>query len=639
MAASTERALGPGLPETTAAALHGRIDALASQSRAIEAEVLRDVIAYTSSGTHRSRDGFSGIRDWIIECFDFHRSVAGAIASIARLAPKFKVLTKAAREGTARIDAVAYAARRLEREGLTRHARTLYPAGPIESPFDASVPCATPEELVREYCTHAPFADLVQHLDRLCADLLDDQSLKDEASQQTLAWVEATQRPDRMWDLQGRLTEATGALLDNLFKTAVPPPSQDQADADGLLPAAANRNAEALHQVLASYGTDPAAPRRHGHTATLSLVADVEVLRGEVDLAASPERTPTLDGRAVSVSRARLLACEAGVIPVVFDYEKGEAVELGREERLPNTALRRKLETEQPDGCAWHGCTRPVSWCESHHVDHWIDGGKTDADNLILLCRFHHGRIHTRQWKVEKTGPGQARITHTPTGNTDADWETDYTSGAAASGLPTGLDASEYAPAFEHELNAIATETEWRTAVDAALAARTQARQRFTDTETPTATTSPPGPAKAPALSGTRAGTAGPLPGTEDLGPPPFLPSPGTPAGDRERTPPTRSSPRGTGHHHAQATPEPPRPQSHRRPHPHPGIRIRTTHCGRDRNRNRDQRSSGLPRTPPAPASDPRQSPHPSIADRLKPNRTPAPPRQRTPEMDPPLHR
>ena len=43
---------------------------------------------------------------------------------------------------------------------------------------------------------------------------------------------------------------------------------------------------------------------------------------------------------------------------------------------------------------------------------HWADGGVTNAENLILLCRFHHGRIHTAGWTVEKTGPGQAIITH-----------------------------------------------------------------------------------------------------------------------------------------------------------------------------------------------------------------------------------
>ncbi|GAB3998024.1 hypothetical protein GCM10029992_22650 [Glycomyces albus] len=145
-----------------------------------------------------------------------------------------------------------------------------------------------------------------------------------------------------------------------------------------------------MHQMLSVYGADPAAPKRHGHTATLHLTCDLATLQGE-----DTGRLPLLEGRPISVAKARMLACEAGVIPSVFDYEAGEAIELGRTARLPNTALRRKLELEQPEGCAWHGCTRPIHWTEAHHLRHWADGGETVAENLILLCRFHHGRIHT----------------------------------------------------------------------------------------------------------------------------------------------------------------------------------------------------------------------------------------------------
>ncbi|MCC3765981.1 HNH endonuclease, partial [Glycomyces sp. TRM65418] len=135
--------------------------------------------------------------------------------------------------------------------------------------------------------------------------------------------------------------------------------------------------------------------KRHGHTATLDLTVDIETLQGK-----DTGRLPLLEGKPISVAKARLLACEAGIIPSVFNYQSGEAIELGRALRLPNAALRRKLELEQPQGCAWHGCDRPVAWTEAHHLQHWADGGKTTAENLILLCRFHHGRLHTTGWTV-----------------------------------------------------------------------------------------------------------------------------------------------------------------------------------------------------------------------------------------------
>ena len=134
------------------------------------------------------------------------------------------------------------------------------------------------------------------------------------------------------------------------------------------------------------------------------------------------------------------------VIPSVFNYATGEAVELGRAVRLPNTALRRKLELEQPEGCAWNGCDLPIAWTEAHHIIHWADGGDTNAENLILLCRFHHGRIHTTGWTVEKTGPGQAIITHHEDHETQDD-KADRGSGKVAGvGVRTGAPTPTWMP-------------------------------------------------------------------------------------------------------------------------------------------------------------------------------------------------
>ncbi|SDL38131.1 HNH endonuclease [Glycomyces sambucus] len=423
-----------------AALQRSRLEALAAQARSLEAATLGEVIAYTSAGLHKTCDGFSGIRDWIMESFAFNASSAGQMASIARLAPKYKHLAEAALSGSASLDAIAYTMRRLEREGLAVYSRVPYPS-PVESPYDGSTSCRTPEELIREYCVHAARSELAELFDKVCAELFDQQSLLDELSQQTLAWMEVSERADGMWDLDGRLTGDTGRLLSNALRTAVPPPRQDEADEVGVLPSASRRNAEALHQMVAAYGADPGAPKRHGHTATLNLLCDIETLREE-----KTGRLPVLDGKPVSVAKARLLACEAGIIPSVFDYETGEALELGREKRLPNTALRHKLELEQQGGCAWSGCRAPISWTEAHHVVHWAEGGATSADNMILLCRFHHGRIHTDKWEIAKIGPGKASITHV-NGTTDEDWEA-----SPLKDLPNGHDSSEWSPMHRREL-------------------------------------------------------------------------------------------------------------------------------------------------------------------------------------------
>jgi hypothetical protein len=32
--------------------------------------------------------------------------------------------------------------------------------------------------------------------------------------------------------------------------------------------------------------------------------------------------------------------------------------------------------------------------CDAHHIEHWVDGGPTSLDNLVLLCRRHHRLVH-----------------------------------------------------------------------------------------------------------------------------------------------------------------------------------------------------------------------------------------------------
>jgi hypothetical protein len=45
-------------------------------------------------------------------------------------------------------------------------------------------------------------------------------------------------------------------------------------------------------------------------------------------------------------------------------------------------------------------CDRPPGWTDAHHIHHWTNGGPTTLDNLVLLCRLHHGIIHHSQWHI-----------------------------------------------------------------------------------------------------------------------------------------------------------------------------------------------------------------------------------------------
>src|SRR5207249_11862238 len=57
--------------------------------------------------------------------------------------------------------------------------------------------------------------------------------------------------------------------------------------------------------------------------------------------------------------------------------------------------------------CRWPACERPASWCDGHHLVHWIEGGETNLDNCVLLCKRHHRLVHGGGWQLIKTQQGE----------------------------------------------------------------------------------------------------------------------------------------------------------------------------------------------------------------------------------------
>ncbi|WP_372470770.1 HNH endonuclease signature motif containing protein [Saccharothrix luteola] len=80
-----------------------------------------------------------------------------------------------------------------------------------------------------------------------------------------------------------------------------------------------------------------------------------------------------------------------------------EVLDLGRTKRTVSVAQRKALHARDR-GCAFPGCGRPPKRCDAHHVEHWADGGDTDLDNMVLLCRTHHSLIHHSRWRITMTG-------------------------------------------------------------------------------------------------------------------------------------------------------------------------------------------------------------------------------------------
>ncbi len=104
-------------------------------------------------------------------------------------------------------------------------------------------------------------------------------------------------------------------------------------------------------------------------------------------------------GGAISATAARRIACCAGIQRVVLD-PAGAVLDVGREYRSATAAQFAAL-IARDGGCAFPGCTRPAAWCIAHHITHWVDGGPTNVDNMVLLCTWHHTVVHHHGWSIE----------------------------------------------------------------------------------------------------------------------------------------------------------------------------------------------------------------------------------------------
>lgn len=102
---------------------------------------------------------------------------------------------------------------------------------------------------------------------------------------------------------------------------------------------------------------------------------------------------------------ARRLACHATVV-VALDDDVGHTMYEGRARRDPTPTQRREL-WRRDRHCRFPGCTNAI-FVNPHHLRWWKrDRGKTDLDNLALLCEHHHHLVHTRAWRLEGDASGE----------------------------------------------------------------------------------------------------------------------------------------------------------------------------------------------------------------------------------------
>ena len=109
--------------------------------------------------------------------------------------------------------------------------------------------------------------------------------------------------------------------------------------------------------------------------------------------------TETRSGHSIATESVSRLACDAVLQRIELDTN-GIPVNVGRKYRTASDAQWQSVAAIYTS-CAWHGCDRPLSWCQLHHIHEWEHGGPTDLCNLVPLCSTHHHAVHEGRWTIK----------------------------------------------------------------------------------------------------------------------------------------------------------------------------------------------------------------------------------------------
>jgi hypothetical protein len=100
------------------------------------------------------------------------------------------------------------------------------------------------------------------------------------------------------------------------------------------------------------------------------------------------------------------LLCNARA-QTVFEDEHGEVIGVGRVSREPSAWMMRQIRYRDRE-CRFPGCGHR-RFTQAHHIRWWRHGGRTDLDNLVLICSFHHDLVHEHGWAIRRRKDGRIR--------------------------------------------------------------------------------------------------------------------------------------------------------------------------------------------------------------------------------------
>jgi hypothetical protein len=227
-----------------------------------------------------------------------------------------------------------------------------------------------------------------------------DGVLADDNRAHERRWFECEQTYGGVFVLRGELDAEGGALV----KTAIDALSHGMSRGETRL--ASQRRADALVDLAATQLRCGDHRDVHGQRPHLTVTVSAGTLRSGAD--APPAELSGVGP--IHPETARRIACDAvRTVVTVAPPADGPAstaesthalpLSVGRATRTIPAPIRTALHLRD-QGCRFPGCDRPPAWTDGHHIIHWSDGGPTELENLVSLCRRHHRVVHEQGWRI-----------------------------------------------------------------------------------------------------------------------------------------------------------------------------------------------------------------------------------------------
>ncbi|WP_093155707.1 HNH endonuclease signature motif containing protein [Saccharopolyspora antimicrobica] len=236
--------------------------------------------------------------------------------------------------------------------------------------------------------------DLAKLAERITYTLDKDGALQEERAQHEARELHYATARDGMLVIKARLDRETGAK----FVAALRPLAAPRPETDGEKDprTVGQRNADGFAAMVDLVLDSDQMPRTGGQRPHLTVTIDFDDLKQR--LTNGTPGTLTATEQSITAENVRRIACDCEVLPMVLNGDS-LPLDVGTTQRTAPTHIRAALL--QRDGvCAFPDCDRPPGTPQAHHIKHWIDGGPTELNNMVMLCPHHHRRIHDQHWTI-----------------------------------------------------------------------------------------------------------------------------------------------------------------------------------------------------------------------------------------------